>query len=106
MERKESSLFEQIYALVRRIPEGKAATYGLLAALSGNPRRSRIVGWALHICPHADVPCHRVVNREGGLSDAFFPDGKETHRALLLREGVPFTPDGRVDLEACLWDGE
>lgn len=102
---QKDSLFEKINALVRRIPTGKAATYGLIAALSGNPRRSRIVGCALHVCPYPDVPCHRVVNREGGLSGAFQPDGKETHRALLEAEGIPFTLDGRVDLALCLWDG-
>ena len=103
---QEKTLFADIYALVRRIPEGKAATYGLIAALTGNPRRSRVVGFALHVCPYPDVPCHRVVSRFGGLSDAFTPDGKETHRALLEAEGIPFTLDGRVDLALCLWDGE
>ncbi len=48
---QEKTLFAEIYALVRRIPEGKAATYGLIAALTGNPRRSRVVGFALHVCP-------------------------------------------------------
>ena len=94
----------KIYALARQIPPGRAATYGQLAALAGNPRLSRIVGCAMAVAP-GDVPCHRVVNRLGGLSDAFHPMGKETQRLLLEMEGVPFTPDGRVDLAACQWEG-
>ena len=90
--------FEKIYALARQIPRGQAATYGQLALLAGNPRLSRIVGCAMSAAPE-DVPCHRVVNRLGGLSDAFRPMGRDTQRMLLEMEGVPFTMDGRVDLE-------
>ena len=52
------------------------------------------------------MPCHRVVNRLGGLSDAFSPLGKESQRLLLEMEGVPFRLDGGVDLTACMWYGE
>ena len=96
--------FDRIYALVRQIPPGRVATYGQLALLVGNPRLSRIVGCSLHTAPHG-LPCHRVVNRMGGLSDAFLPQGKLTQRLLLEREGVPFLPSGCVDLKRCLWTG-
>ena len=97
-------LFERVWDLTRRVPRGRVTTYGSLARQLGNPRLSRAVGYALHAAP-GDVPCHRVVNRLGGLSDAFHPMGKETQRLLLEMEGVPFTPDGRVDLAACQWEG-
>ena len=61
-----------------------------------------MVGYALHDAPQG-VPCHRVVNRFGGLSDAFSPLGKETHRDLLYMEGVAFLPNGNVDLDHCRW---
>ena len=96
--------FTRIYALARQIPFGRVATYGQLAALAGNPRLSRIVGCAMSAAGE-DVPCHRVVNRLGGLSDAFHPMGRDTHRMLLEMEGVPFLPDGRVDLARCQWAG-
>ena len=67
--------FDEIYALTARIPRGKVATYGQLARMLGNPRMSRIVGCALDVAPEG-LPCHRVVNRFGGLSDAFFPRGE------------------------------
>ena len=73
-----------------------------LARMCGNPRLSRVVGCAMHSAPQ-DVPCHRVVNRRGELCAAFSPCGRETHRLLLEAEGVPFLPDGRVDLGAVLW---
>lgn len=99
-----SNSFEPIYALVRRIPAGRVTTYGRLALLSGNPRRARVVGYALHMAPDG-LPCHRVVNRLGGLSDAFLPDGRQTQRLLLEMEGVTFLPDGRVDLTRHMWPG-
>ena len=64
--------FERIYENVKRIPRGKVATYGMIAAMSGNPRLARVVGYALHVNPEPGViPCHRVVNREGKTSSAF-----------------------------------
>lgn len=97
--------FEQVYALVRQIPAGMVTTYGQIAKLMGNPRLSRVVGYAMSSCPHKDVPCHRVVNRFGGFSDAFLPAGKETQKMLLELEGVPMTEDGLVDLCRCMWRG-
>lgn len=94
--------FDRIYAVVRQIPFGKVATYGQIARLVGNPRLSRIVGCAMHAAP-GDVPCQRVVNRFGGLCDAFQPLGKETHRHLLAMENVEFLPDGNVDLARFQW---
>ena len=64
--------FEKIYAVVRRIPRGRVATYGLVAALAGNPRWSQVVGYALHVNPDPEnIPCYRVVNRFGELSPSF-----------------------------------
>ncbi len=94
--------FEKIYQVVRRIPYGRVATYGQIARLLGNPRMSRIVGCALYAAPEG-LPCHRVVNRFGGLSDQFEPAGKDSHRLLLELEGVPFTAEGNVDLGRCQW---
>ena len=102
--RKQPHTFEAIWQLARQIPFGRVTTYGHLARLAGNPRLSRVVGYAMHGAP-PDVPCHRVVNRRGELSAAFAPLGKDTHRALLEAEDVPFLPDGRVDLSAVLWPG-
>lgn len=44
----EKTSFELIYDVVKQIPYGKVATYGQVAALAGNRRWSRVVGYALH----------------------------------------------------------
>jgi len=95
--------FETVWEIVRHIPHGRVATYGQIARLMGNGKLSRVVGYAMHTAP-ADVPCHRVVNRLGGLCDAFEPMGRQTHRMLLEMEGVPFKADGTVDVDRCRWE--
>ena len=92
--------FEKIYEVVKNIPEGRVATYGQVAFLAGNPRWSRVVGYALHNNPEPNViPCHRVVNREGRLAPSFAFGGDEIQRQLLEAEGITFEPDGKVDLK-------
>jgi len=92
--------FEKIYEVVKSIPEGKVATYGQVALLAGNPRWARVVGYALHVNPYPGIiPCHRVVNREGGVAPGFAFGGEDVQRQLLEAEGVVFEPDGRIDLE-------
>ena len=92
--------FEIIYEVVKSIPKGKVATYGQVARLAGNPRWSRVVGYALHVNPAPGViPCHRVVNREGKVAPAFAFGGSDIHRELLEAEGIVFEQDGHVDLK-------
>ncbi len=98
--------FEKIYEVVRRIPYGKVATYGQVAAMAGNPRWSQVVGYALHVNPDPEhIPCYRVVNRFGEVSPAFAFGGSNMQIALLEGEGVEFI-DGKVNLSKHLWNGE
>lgn len=100
------SVFERIYEVVRQIPYGRVATYGQVALMAGNPRWARVVGYALHVNPDPEhIPCYRVVNRKGEVSSAFAFGGGNRQIELLKSEGLPFLPDGRVDLKACFWDG-
>lgn len=97
--------FEKIYQVVRLIPKGKVATYGQVALLAGNPRWSRVVGYALHANPDPEqIPCHRVVDRFGSVSKAFAFGGENRQIYLLESEGVAVT-DGRVDLSVYGWSG-
>lgn len=99
--------FEKIYEQVKRIPKGKVASYGLIALLAGNPRWSRVVGYALHNNPDPDtIPCHRVVTKDGRLSPAFAFGGESIQRELLLNEGVEFKDGLTVNMEKCMWSGE
>ena len=98
--------FELIYDVVKRIPKGKVATYGQVAFLAGNPRWSRVVGYALHQNPDpVNIPCFRVVNRFGEPSPAFVFGGVNRQIELLENDGIELK-DGRVDLSKYLWDGK
>lgn len=98
------SVFEKIYTVVSKIPEGKVSTYGQIAMLAGNPRWARVVGYALHVNPTPFIiPCHRVVNREGRIAESFAFGGGDAQRTLLEKEGIVFEPDGHIDLKKYLW---
>jgi methylated-DNA-protein-cysteine methyltransferase-like protein len=85
-----ASLNSKVYEIVKNIPRGKVVTYGQIAEVLGNPRLSRQVGWALHANSSLEVPCHRVVNREGRLAPNFAFDGEAEQKRRLLAEGVSF----------------
>ena len=98
--------FQQIYEIVEMIPRGKVATYGQIATLLGNPRMSRVVGYALHVNPDPEkIPCYRVVNKQGEVSPAFAFGGPNRQRELLERDGIEFIGE-RVDMEKHLWRGD
>lgn len=97
-------VFAAFYEVVRRIPEGKVATFGQVARLAGMPRCARTAGYAMAGCKDGSVPCHRVVDRFGGTKAAFDIYAPGTQRAMLEAEGVIFREDGTVDLALCQWD--
>lgn len=122
-----SDFFDEVYAIVSRIPFGKVVSYGQIARLLGAPRSARIVGWAMHRCPEG-LPWHRVIRADGSLpvrpappldTDLDSADGQDVHcsissscdadpqsywRGLLEDEGITFLADGRVDMESCRWN--
>ena len=95
----------RIYAVVRRIPAGRVATYGQIAQLAGLPNGARRVGYALAaLDPAAEVPWHRVVNARGEISLRSDPDGHEDlQRRLLHSEGIAFDDKGRLSLARDRW---
>lgn len=95
--------YEKIYDVVKQIPRGTVATYGQVAALAGNKRWARVVGYALHVNPDPEgIPCYRVVNREGRLSEAFAFGGVNQQKLLLEADGIEVV-DNHVDLEIYQW---
>jgi methylated-DNA-protein-cysteine methyltransferase-like protein len=92
-----------VLEMVRRIPRGRVATYGQLAALLGRPRSARQVGQALRGADGA-VPWHRVVNAQGGISRRARTASMLTQRIRLEQEGVVFRR-GRVALSRFRWGG-
>ena len=95
----EKGFFEQVYDIVRQIPEGKLISYGEIARLLGAPGAARQVGWAMRACPE-DLPWQRVVKADGSIAGGGFA---ELRRAKLVEEGVSFLPDGRADMARCRW---
>lgn len=100
------SFTEKVFDVVRRIPRGKVAAYGQVAAMVGSPRSARYVGWALRRNTRpVETPCHRVVFKDGSLAAGYVFGGEGVQRKLLEEEGVAFTDEGRVDMASCAWDG-
>jgi methylated-DNA-protein-cysteine methyltransferase-like protein len=93
---------QQVYDLITTIPVGKVTTYGEIARTLGMSS-PRTVGTILHFNQDpVAVPCHRVVNAQGGLAKEFGFGGSTIQRQLLEQEGVQFIR-GRVDLRRCFY---
>jgi len=101
---RETDTYARIYAVAKRIPRGRVATYGQLAALAGLPRHARLVGYALNVLPtDSGVPWHRVVNAKGQVSPRSNALGHEDlQERLLRREGVRMSK-GAIPLARHQW---
>ena len=93
-------LIYEVLSAVEEIPEGRVATYGQIARLTGRDRNARLVGRILSMAEfYGSYPCHRVVNHSGRTAPGF-----ADQRRLLEAEGVAFKENGCVDLKNCQWD--
>lgn len=102
----EDSFEQKIIGVLKKIPKGKVANYGLIAAAAGNPRGARQVVRVLNSSwEKYKLPWHRIINREGKIS---LPPGRgyELQKSLLEKEGVVFGPGDVVDFERYLWSPE
>jgi len=94
----------RVYAVVRRIPRGRVATYGQVAAIAGLDGMARQVGYALHELPDGTtVPWHRVVNARGEISPRRVPGPELDQRVRLELEGIRFDPRNRIPLKRYAW---
>ncbi len=99
-----SEAYDRIYAVVRKIPKGRVATYGQVAALTGFRGQARMVGYALHALPSgARVPWQRVINAAGRISERADPRAALRQRELLEAEGVTFDERDRISLQRYRW---
>jgi methylated-DNA-protein-cysteine methyltransferase-like protein len=101
---KATDTYARIYSVAKRIPRGRVATYGQLAALARLPRHARLVGYALNVLPmDSGVPWHRVVNAKGQVSPRANALGHEDlQEQLLRREGVRMVK-GAIPLARFQW---
>ncbi len=100
----EQGFFEKVYSIVSSIPRGNVLSYGDVARLAGNPKMSRQVGWALHCNPRpGEVPCHRVVFKNGSVCTGFAFGGPEVQVALLKEEGVE-VENFKINMKKYRWE--
>jgi len=83
----------RVLAVVRRIPPGRVATYGDVAALAGSPRAWRAVGNIMRECGDPGTPCHRVIGAGGALGG--YGGNLQLKRQLLRAEGLEVGPPSR-----------
>jgi len=109
---KAPNFYEQVYAVVRRIPRGKVTNYGRVARMLGRPRAARAVGYALNALKDKDdqpalarVPWQRVVNSQGRISIVNREHSAQYQAELLREEGVVVSQDLRINLDIYLWEG-
>jgi O-6-methylguanine DNA methyltransferase len=91
----------RVLSVVRRIPPGRVATYGDVAALAGRPRAARAVGNIMRRCGRSDVPCHRVIAAGGRLGG--YGGSEILKRSLLTAEGVIVSGTRVRELDRVRW---
>src|SRR5262244_1497460 len=99
-------VFEKIYKLVIRIPRGRVMTYGQIARLLEERYSPRLVGWAMHATPKdgRNIPWHRVLNSQGGISTGrIILHEPNLQRLMLEAEDVVFDHRGHCDLSVYQW---
>lgn len=102
----DNSFFENVFDVVRLIPEGRVTSYGHIASYLGSKSAARMVGWAMNSSHSATqyVPAHRVVNRQGLLTGRHHFNPPESMEAALIAEGIQVKDHQIVDFEKYLWD--
>jgi methylated-DNA-protein-cysteine methyltransferase-like protein len=100
------SFYEQVYQVVRLIPNGRVSSYGALASFLGSRGSARMVGYAMNASHTAypKVPAQRVVNRNGLLSGKFHFGSSDMMQQLLENEGIKVEDDKVLDFKNIFWD--
>jgi methylated-DNA-protein-cysteine methyltransferase-like protein len=100
-----TSFFERVYEIARKIPEGKVTSYGAIAKCLGSAQSARMVGWAMNASHnYDDIPAHRVVNRKGLLTGKHHFDGTNLMQQLLENEGIKVVDNQIIDFESHFWE--
>jgi methylated-DNA-protein-cysteine methyltransferase-like protein len=107
MSKLPADFYQKVYALVRTIPKGRVTSYGAIAKAIGSPQSSRTVGYAMNAShQQEDVPAHRVVNRNGGLTGKHHFSGTHAMQQLLEAEGIEIKDDQIQNFKKHFWEPE
>lgn len=103
---KESSFFQDVWDVVKQVPQGRITTYGAIANYLGTKMSARMVGWAMNASGTApfEVPAQRVVNRQGLLTGKVHFNPPSMMQELLEKEGVTVEDDKVKDFAILFWD--
>jgi len=105
MSEKKENFFQNVYDVVRLIPEGRVTSYGAIANYLGAKGSARMVGWALIASqPFTKIPAHRVVNRIGMLTGKQHFEERNAMQERLEEEGVKVENDQVQDFDKLFWD--
>ena len=103
MEDMRTEFSKRVIDLIRSVPKGKVATYGLIASLAGHPQGSRGVGWLLHSSTNKHkLPWQRIIKSGGQLSFPMSSPKFNLQKNKLEAEGV-IVVNGKIDLKKFLW---
>jgi len=99
------NFFEKVYEVAKVIPFGRVTSYGAIAKYLGTAKSARMVGWAMNASHNnADIPAHRVVNRNGLLTGKFHFDGTNLMQQLLESEGIVVKENQIQNFNDVFWD--
>jgi methylated-DNA-protein-cysteine methyltransferase-like protein len=99
------NFFEKVYQIAKQIPFGRVTSYGAIAKYLGAAKSARMVGWAMNASHNnADIPAHRVVNRNGLLTGKFHFDGTNLMQQLLENEGITVNENQIQNFNEVFWD--
>jgi methylated-DNA-protein-cysteine methyltransferase-like protein len=99
-----TSFFQDVYDVVKLIPEGRVTSYGAIAEYLGTASSARMVGWALNSSFGKDIPAHRVVNRNGLLTGKKYFGHPDRMQELLEREGIRVRDNQIMEFDRLFWD--
>jgi methylated-DNA-protein-cysteine methyltransferase related protein len=106
MSKVHSDFYEKVFGIVEKIPSGYVTTYGAIAKVLGMKSSARMVGWALNsVAGDRNLPCHRVVNRNGELTGKMYFETATLMRELLEAEGIEFINE-HVNMKKHFWEPE
>jgi methylated-DNA-protein-cysteine methyltransferase-like protein len=100
----DKNFFQDVYEVVKLVPEGRVTTYGAIAQYLGLKSSARMVGWAMnqaHVV--SGVPAHRVVNRTGLLTGKHHFETPQAMQQRLEQEGIVVENDKVQNFNAIVW---
>lgn len=102
---KTKNFFQDVYDVVRLIPQGKVTSYGAIAKYLSTGGSARMVGWAMNAAHNMpDVPAHRVVNSQGLLTGKNHFEHPFRMQELLIEEKIEVENNQIVDFQKVFWN--